>query len=415
MKFSIHRTLFSSFLNRLGGAVLKSNAPADPGRYITLKTEKGKLSGTVAREDSMANVTLDQALINDKDILDIESDGSCAVIGMDLISLVCNTGVDGIVRVEYDKSVKLDVEESEEDEDDEDEGPKPPQLQGALMINQDGLTGKLELYRLVGNKLPDYKAIGVNGSASVAVSGAEFIKAIEKLGLAAGKATQNVGYGHMLFTSSNGQLDMVTMNGYQLCWARVVVTGSDLKALAPYDLTLADAKTFDPDYDVRISKPDDGPQGVLLSQDVCRNGNAVGLSNYRLFATSSKFADFQSILKNADFKYSCKVKKHYLEHVAKVLSVFDQVKTSVCFDPKKELITFSKTESRGAIEGLEVPITDCKGDKLELFLSSRFIKEAVSQADDEIEIKFSGKRTIAMMGLAQNVKLFLQPFSSAAQ
>lgn len=403
MEFEVQRSLFAYFLQRLTGAVTKSNDPKDTGRYIVLKTTDGKLSATVSCDDVLANVSLDSGLFPNSDLLCIKGSGTYAVNGSQLIDLICESNVNGTVKIKFEDNAEMEPPE------DEDEDSLPGV--GALKIDMLGLSEKHETTWLQCVSLPAPSAFDVDEKSKISVNTEEFVKTIEKVGTAAGKSNQNIEYGHVLLRTVKGSLDLVTLDGHKVAWAKIGTDSSGkIKGLAPYDRSLAIAKTFVGE-DLSIYKPSDGPEGIVFSQSLTYGEVPVGRSVYRTLAVSENFPNFEQIIKNLDFRFGCKFKTQHLQYLAKRLSLFETVKTKLIFDPVAKTITFEKDEAAARAKDYILPLIDAEGQKLEMYISSRFLKSGVAHCEnEEMEIKFSGQKTLMVMNLAKNLKLFLQPF-----
>lgn len=406
MKFSIQRNLLAQYLGRLSGVVEKTDSLSDFKRYIILKVADGKIVSTVYGDDVLATVTMDVDKLGDPDLCKIESDGIYAVNGKDLLATVTKTNIDSRVLVEHE-DIKDDSFEKPLQETDD----KKLAASGALKVVMDGLGGNTESFWLQCLSIPLPQSLDFDRSDAVTVEASEFCSLIEKTGVTAGKASQNLDRSHvMIRTKPTNKLEMATYDGQRFGWAVMDAQfQKELYAIAPHSSCLAVTKTMDADHPAFLLG---NKKALIVLQDIWYGTKEIGNFICRFASLSETFINFEPYIRNLDFKYSCKVKKSDLDLICSRLAIFEIVKTKCTFDPDNSRIVFEKIDANKRVDNMVLPISDPKGEKLELFISSRFVKEGSDKCENrEVEIKFSGRTSLVLMNISKNFKVFFNPFA----
>jgi hypothetical protein len=163
---------------------------------------------------------------------------------------------------------------------------------------------------------------------------------------------------------------------------------------------------------VCVSSTKTGAKGLTLEQEYRYADTIVGRTKYCVRSVNDKFVEFEKILKNLSFKYVCAAKIGDAKYVADRLESIDIARTLVSFSPTDKTLTFSKVSSVAKTQDIVLPLTRVSGESLDLEFSSKILKKAVDQcSEDEIEIRFSGKRSLGTIRLSSLCKLFFAPFA----
>jgi hypothetical protein len=420
MRISIQRGLLADFVGRLAGGIQKSNSALDEGKYVLLCVSDGKMVGMVNGRDIFAKVVLDSKLVDDKDILEISGEGEYAVDGTYLVRMVTNSKIDGLVDISFEDSNDGFVKKEGEDY----EGLL--KAVGALRICSPGLAGtKKQVNHLQCVEQPKPGPCEPDVDNHVAVPAKELLDLATKVGVAAGKNSASLDYSQiMVRTVKNSQeMELATHDGYEIGWAKFKVekTGS-VFGVVPYETLMSICRMVDKEDKVSISNTKTGAKGLLFEQEYKFGGNVVGKTKYCARSVSDKFVEFEKIIKNLSFKFTCVANLENARHVANCLEAIDSIKTSVSFSPSEKTLTFSKACSMVRSQDIVLPLTKAEGEALELEFSSRILKKAVDNCDREydeakneeraeIEIRFSGKRSLGTIRLSKACKLFFAPFA----
>lgn len=414
MKFKAQRSLLAQFADRLDGVLQNSNSPNDKGHLLALKTSGTTLSGTVVRDDLLANVSVDAASLNDKDLLNVLRDGSYAISGDQFIQAIKKTSVDGPVTVEFEDSQEGFVnDEDQEDEDQEDEEDELKAV-GALRVEMPGLNKSREEFWFQCVELSVPSKVDADEDSYMTLPAKDYTKYVKQVGVAAGKNNQNIDRSHMLNRTDEKDsdvLELVTYDGHRLAWAKIAgAKGTKVTGITPYELTASVTKLLNPEADVALYRTK-GPEGLVVAQEVEYGDTVIGRAVYRMYSMSTSFISFEQVIRSTDFRFSCKTKAQYLKHVVKRLSVIDLARTEAVFSPEDEKIIFSKASAKTRTKGVELPIFDAKGEMLELAVSSRFLEKIVDLCESEdVLFEFSGRKSLIRVVVSPSVNLFIQPF-----
>ena len=402
MKFCAQRNLLSMLAKRVDGALGKSTNLMDPAQYLALEAGDERLTAMVARPEIIARATLDAGKLPGKEFLEISSPGSCVLDGETAVPTMSMGDPQERVTAEFKPGKKPKAKEGEEPTLDE---------TGMLLMTSPGVEGIEERHGLTCVDLPRKIKIDLDPSSKMTLRASDLLRYVKLAGIATGEPDPS--YDGLLLRARDGKVEMVTATKNQ-----IVVSTFEAEAprkacfILSYDLVSMIAGMLDPEADVEVySSPAGGKRQVVFRQGILFGGAPVGESLYAL-TPLDKFVKFDAIL-SLDSPFSCKANKQHAQMTCAKLGILKVVKTEIVFDPARKVLVFTKHDVRGS-QKIPMPMSDVKGDKLELAISSRHLKAAVDLAEqDEIELRFSGRHSLAVVVIAPNVREYFAPFGEA--
>lgn len=400
MKISVQKSLLEQELKSIC-SVLTKGSILDPGRYVVVQVDQDELRMFVARPDLQASVSICKS-----GLLEIQEPGECALDGNFLLKML-EAATDDKLVLEF---VPLTQGADDTLEDDDDSAP-PDQDQLDVKKPSDDKVQK-KSGTLTGSYLSSEEHFSVQTvlwskacsldvqGATIKSSGRDFSDLVKRVGIAAGDNKLDSDHTNVFIRGKADCLDLVTKTTTQLAWAKSPAEiQQECEIIVPYHLLKEAVGMLSGEaLEASVVEKSDLPKSLYVRQQSLFGTQTVGYRTARICGTGIKFGSFESRLGQLDFARACKVQRSSLKKICDGLDVFQFVRTKVSYDPSKKKITFSKREANTVLKPLDVE--DASGDPLDLDISSKHIKQAVSVCDEEqLKIEFSGKDSLVMVGV----------------
>ena len=399
MKFKAKRVPLAHVINMLSHAVVaKQKNPSDTAGYVRVGLEKAGINLSVSRHDLFVKAIIDVEAVQ-KSILTSEEEGMAVLEGGVLAAFLSRLK-EAELEVEFKKAPAAEKSEDEE---------AGPTEVGRLSWTYRGSKGKKSSsFPCIEMPItePDLFSLPVK----VTMLGNDFASMVRLVGVATGDASENDKYTCALVRVGD-RVEMVTANGQQLGWAKCDgEISSPMYCVVPYHLLQTAAKMFSSDGKIKMTTTDETPARIVLMQDIVWSGEVIGKMIARLSTTGEDFFKFDDKLKNLDFNAGCSINTQQARDAIDLMDILDRARTTLVFDPEAKLIEFMKTDAHGEVSS-EFPVDKVKGKRVQLDISSKHFKGAVDNAtDSELELRFSGSRSMAMIKMSPNMTMYFMPF-----
>ncbi len=403
--FQTQKNLLTEVVRWPAGGLIKAANPIDPSQYLAVKTFGKKLQIVLSSQEISIKVVIDKA----GDLLKVHSDGTFVLKGDILKEILQRSVVNDVVNVDFDESSGGEVLKGESPEH------TPVALLGnAVMTWNNSVSGKEEwAIPVIDTKaidVPTNPTFDLSGTDRLSVNAGEFAKHIRQVGIAVGKDLGNEKYRNVMIRTSGSLYEVVATNQIMLA----VVKAQALKDAGEFSMTIPHSQVFlasrllNPELDVEIIYNKGNPGTAVFAQEVMYGGQSIGTAYFRITCSSVGFAKFEQIIKSISVKGSCKMKTQQILPLCTKLEIFQPARTGVVLDKKQGTMTFSKKEAgRGAGKGMGLPISDIQGGDFEFDVSSRFLMQAVANAEtDEISWSYSGKESLTCMILSPSLTVY---------
>lgn len=413
MRFNTPRDLLLQALRRVDGALIKSDNPYDVGQYVMLKTEGKEFSATVVRNDMSARVSVGngapQGLVN------IAAPGFYAVDGSRFVQALAKHELQVDAEVDFKptgpKQTRPAIIKGDPDENDQ----ARAELEiGSLRLFMAGSKGEKEEYGFQCVNLAQDPKFNGNPETKVVVQGRDLVRFVKELNMSVGKATGRSDLACIRIKVKGKNMELATTNGMTCGVAQfgIVSAEQNMEVLAPYEALKGVVKMLDVNQDVSIYVNDTEPRTLIISQDVVHSGIVVGECTFKITEAAEKFPSVESLFGSLSFKYSCKIKRSHLKICCDKLANIDVAKTLAIFDPDKLIARFEKQEpGSAALAKPTMPIFDPQGERFEIEISSRHLQNVADYCEEEdLEIKFSGKRSMAALIAGPHMTMYFAPF-----
>lgn len=404
MKFSIQNALLGQMMKRISPVLVKAKDPSDLGQYIVITATKDSVSMMVSRQDVVVKATVDAG-----DLVKVFEPGTCTVNGEKISRMPSLVKVSDKITLETKASSGGQAPAADGEE------ASPVNEAGQLIATYPGHKGD-EFFEF------PYVDLSISGKIEVAedtvaeVSGKDFISYIKQVGIAVGESTMSDKFTNVLFRVGGERIDLATTNGQQLAWAkfRPERKSKDFMCVVSYDGLLTLSKTSESDHAVSVFLSAGEPRALVTKQAIRFGGNPVGVVQARIPSTSDSFVQFEKKLESLSFRHQCKIKRQQAKECFDKACLYDKSRSTVAFDKENELITVRKTDAKGRALAT-LPISAAQGENLELDLSSRHILVGIdASSSEELELKFSGKKSMAVLQLEASenasVQMYFMPF-----
>lgn len=391
MKAKIQRELMTQFLNRVQNPLKK----ADPvSSLVVLSAKKDDkegdtLSAAVFTDTLLCVATLDAS--KEPTILSVEDEGTVAVDGNMLLK--------GSASLEFSDMLELEFEPRAGGTDDESDEV------GSLKIQ----AGTEKLHLQCVDRV--FSIDPGDAEEKMVVSGEDFVNYAGRVKIAAGKPNNDSAFSNVSI-ELDGDVTYVTTNGQQLAVATYtpIVANQGFSIILPYDALLLVSSMCSNDQDVRVSVANGKPVKALFTQKITYAMSEMGEATYRIISLADKFPNFKAHIDRLSFVSSCKVSVKSLKGACGSLDVFEQVRATMELDIDGGRLRFDKKTPNGRARR-SLQITEADGDQLELDISSRHFAVAASSAiEDEIELKLSGSKSLGLLDLGGNTRMYFMPF-----
>jgi DNA polymerase III sliding clamp (beta) subunit (PCNA family) len=426
MLFQTQKQFFVNILNKVAGLAVPSKNPLDPAQYITVRTVKDKKSLALAL--CRLGVSIRVNLADAGNLIDVGEDGAYAINAQMIQRLFSNFDIDGNFVVDF-VPVKMQKAEGTADEI------AALNKLGHFNWNMPSLTKKKkERWATACEdavKDPDFKAldeINKNGGNTFEVDASVLAKFIGRVGFAVGKDQGNPSFRNVLIRIKGQKCEIVTASLNQLALGNFPIynpTG-DFAMAIPWEDMAAISAVFDqdPERKVKVSYQKGSPglaffeQGVKFGDN--ENKGDIGRIVVKAGCSSEPFVNFDKIISQLDFRYSCKINRQQLKPVCgRLAQIKEQSRTETVIDSAEQTIEFAKTDDKGRtlLDGIPLDITDVKGGDFGIVISSDYLKGAIDAADaNDVEIKFTGTKGLLMITPligepnAPELVTYIQPF-----
>ncbi len=406
MKINCHNGLLARMVKCVAGANQKGATPTEVSQYTVLKAFGTKLSAIVARQDFAAIATIDASYMQEE-MLTIAAEGSFVVDGRALADDFDTADNADVVTIEHKV---LTSKETAKTPDADPENPAPERT-GALCISRPAPKGMSELTKLHTVGISINPEVGIAPNAKITLHAAEFSKHLKAVGMSVGKVTMSLDYSNVLIKVKGDIVEMVTTNGQQLTKATfpAIDCDKDVQVLLPYDQVLTIMKMCDDKRKITITVGKGAPQTVVISQEIEYGDKVVGECTFRLREPACKFVNYEPLIEKLSFVSGCKIRTQDLKAICHKIRM-EPVKAATVFDPEKEVIGLAK-KSPTVDKSVVLPVTSATGPRMELDLSSGHLAASADVCPvDEIELKFSGPKSLECMVLGPNLTTYFQPF-----
>jgi hypothetical protein len=428
MKFKIQRTLFQQFLARIQGGLKQNDPMASLIVLEAIKADGGdSLVAAVSNDNLLCRAELDGS--KDDSLLAIESAGKIAISG-DSFSKV----VESLARHDL---LQLEFEPRQADGTDGGDGDDETEESGTLIIQGGTEQVKLQCIDRVFDTSPD------RGKAKTVLGGDLFAKNCVKVGISVGKASANVQYANIkismkeisaMVDGADGekverkshQVTFCTTNGQQLTIAEFEPESGveAFSSILPYDTVLAVSRMCTAEQDVALFVYDGPPEQATFEQDILYATSEIGKATYRVIALSDRFPDYESSVGKLSFISSCQIEAQAIREICATLGVFEKVRTRLTLEvgeaetdeegnevlPRGE-IKFDKVDEVGSAKR-EMSVSNVVGDDIVVDVSSRHLQVSIPHAEGEtMDLSFSGKHGLGMLGLGGGARVYFQPFT----
>lgn len=392
--FKIQRDLIHQAARVAGGALVDSNDPNDPGQYLLFRANDGTFGLTVARQDVVARVLVDNA----GTLLNSSSAVSFALKGKQLLSAL------GVYA--SPEMMDVDIKRNASPE---------PTAEGSDILD----LGTVE-FKIPGMKKAEYfgmqcvnldvtPTIDETGKNTATVSGIEFVKYVTRVGMAAGKATFRPEFANAMLRARGNRFDIATASTSQLAWAKLdrIDTGNDFSTIVPYELLLAASKVMNEEQNVQIIFNEGSPGTVVFNQDFVFGGNTVGRLSFRITCSTEKFTRFEDIIEKTDFKFAAKFNTQIVKvAVDKLAKTNDYTKTQVRFSTTEKIMELGKQDGK-FVQTSHAEMLEGSGGDLDLEVSIRHFKLAIDASDcQQTKVFFSGKKSLALVQCTDEDKIY---------
>jgi hypothetical protein len=222
------------------------------------------------------------------------------------------------------------------------------------------------------------------------------------------------------------QVTFCTTNGQQLTIAEFEPESGvdDFSSILPYDTVLAVSRMCTAEQDVALFVYDGPPEQATFEQDILYATSEIGKATYRVIALSDRFPDYESSVGKLSFISSCQIEAQAIREICATLGVFEKVRTRLTLEvgeaetdeegnevlPRGE-IKFDKVDEVGSAKR-EMSVSNVVGDDIVVDVSSRHLQVSIPHAEGEtMDLSFSGKHGLGMLGLGGGARVYFQPFT----
>jgi DNA polymerase III sliding clamp (beta) subunit (PCNA family) len=399
MKFEAKRSPLAQVVSTLSHAMVPSKNPSDTGGYIRVELDKAGINLSVSRHDLFVKVAIDKDAV-EKSIITPKREGM-AVLEGSVMSAFLNRLKEPEVEAEFKKAPASEKSEDEE---------SGPVEVGRLAWSYRGSKGKrsstFPCIELAISE-PDLFSIPVKAT----IYGKDFASMVRLVGVATGDASENDKYTCALVRTGEQKVEMITANGQQLGWAKYDgEVSAPMECVVPYSLLQTASKMLNPNGKIKVTSTDESPARIVLTQDVTWADNVIGRIAIRLNTTGEDFFKFEDKLGRLDFKTGCSFKTQQAKDAIDLIDILDRARTTLVFNPEEKLIEFMKVDTHGEVSS-ELPIDKAKGGKMQIDVSSKHLKVAIDNTpDEEMEVSFSGPRSMAMIRVSSNMSMYFMPY-----
>ena len=411
MIFRTQTTLFQNVLDCMKVALVKSDQANETGQYVLIKAEKGKLYLAVKHQDIVMRVAIDKA---PADLLEIGQDGEFAVDGSELSYMFKHFDVADKFHVDF---VPAEGKaESKKESDEEAVDAQEIRQLGVLNFNMPTRTKKknCEVWPFPVAEVMIRPKIDSKGNNRLTLPAATLGKFIGQVELAVGKDSGNASFRNVMIRKGDAKYEVVAASPNMLAWVKsdkfTSSSGGDFKLVALWEQASRVSKMLVPEQDVDIFT--DG-ETIVFCQELLYGSekSRIGTVEIKISCARDPFAKFENTIGKLDLKWECKLKREHLRSVCHRLERKANVPRTVCvFSPADEEMSFSK---KSVVKNASVGVADCKGDALEIILSSQYLKACVDNAESEdIIVKFSGVRSLGAMVLSDELTAFFNPYGA---
>ena len=339
--------------------------------------------------------------------MEIEKTGRFVADGEFLFGLLSTGAMETDFEIEFDPKSAKETKDGKDEGKDEDGG-KTKELQpiGTAKVTTSRIKATVGC---VEDKIPPFKEF--DEKKKVTFKSAGLLQALAEVAIAAGESTMNQDYTYVRIFVSAGYAEIATTNGQQLAIAKIIGVDGDFSCIAPFALLNSAIKQANPDKDITLALSKD-ERSVLVTYPLVYGGEDVGVVEYQL-GTYDKFAKYENRIKSINKMTSCKILTEELKNVCSVLGIVDNSRTRLKVEPSAKRITLHKTEARGSLDQVELPLVEAEGKDIEVCVSTRHLTLAVAQADQEhVELIFSGRNSLCKIKFG-DFEQYFAPYTEA--
>lgn len=412
MKLKVRKKLAFEGAKPIAAILGRDSGISEMGRYLVVEATKEGLSYSVHRSDVVGRSTIHTKKVptagEGNSLMEISRTGRFVTDGDFLFGLLSKGAMETDFEIDFDPKDKKEASEEKEEEEKEGDEEKAPELQsiGTAKVK----TAKIKAtIGCVEDKIPPFKEF--DGKKKVTFKGANLAQALAEVAIAAGESTMNKDWTYVKIFVSAGYAEIATTNGQQLAIAKIIGVDGEFSCIAPFSLLNSAVKQADQEKEITISLSKDD-RGILVSYPLVYGGEDVGTVEYQL-GTYDKFAKYEQRIKSINEVTTCKILTEELKNACSILAIVDISRTRLKVEPASKKITFQKTEARGSLDQVELPLAEASGKDIEVCISARHLEVAVAQADQEyVDLVFSGRNSLCKIKFG-SFEQYFAPYTEA--
>jgi len=404
MKLKVMKKLAYEGCKPVAAILGKDATLSEMGRYVVVEADEKGLSCSVHRSDIVGRATIEVDKVpaaDGKALLELEEAGRFVTDGAFLIGLLSNGKMEGDLKIDFKQPSKQSQQDGDE-----------LAVIGTAKVTTSNLKASVGC---VEDRVPKIKDF--DSKNAVTFKGAELARALAEAAVAAGEATMNQDYTNVKIKVSAGYGELITTNGQQLAIVKLKDVDGNFTCIAPFMLLNTAIKAANMDHPITIALSKD-ERNIMVSYPLVYGGQAIGTVEYQL-PVFEWFPKYEKKISSISPLTECRVLTEELKNACAILGVVELSKTLLKVQTgKKPKMIFQKTEARGSLDQVEVPLEKVSGKDFEVWVSARHLEAAVAKADKEyVDLVFTGRTSICKIRFGdddgKNFEQYFAPYTEA--